>query len=70
MPESAALKHSARGPLAWLGQLLLYGAFAAFIGVLSQWPAYRHLGDDEALVKISFIHSGKPVSDCVLQSAD
>lgn len=69
MPAGAPTKPSSRGPLAWLGQVLLYGAFAAFVGVFSSWPAYRLLGDDEALIKISFIHTGKPVSDCVRQSA-
>jgi hypothetical protein len=31
-------------PLAWIGQALLYGVFALFIGVFSSWPPYRHLG--------------------------
>lgn len=69
MPEPGH-DRARRGPLAWLGQLLLYGAFAAFVGVFSNWPAYRHLGDQEALVKISFIHTGKPVADCVRPSAE
>ena len=51
-------------PMAWAGQLLLYGLFAAFIGIFSQWPPYQNLADDQALIKVSFTHSGKPVSDC------
>lgn len=65
MPEARATLNVPRSPLAWGGQVLLYGAFAAFIGVFSQWPSYHHLAPDEAVIKISFIHAGKPVADCV-----
>jgi len=51
-------------PLAWAGQLLLYGVFALVIGVFSRWPEYRHLGADRALVKLSFTHAGKRVAEC------
>lgn len=51
-------------PLAWLGQALLYGLFALIIGVFSHWPPYRHLAPDQALIKFSFNHQGKPVSEC------
>jgi len=51
-------------PLGWLGQALLYGLFALIIGVFSNWPIYRHLAPDQALIKLSFNHQGKPVSDC------
>ena len=50
--------------LSWLGQALLYGFFALVIGVFSNWPRYRQLPDDQALIKFSFTHQGKPVSDC------
>jgi hypothetical protein len=50
--------------LAWFGQALLYGAFALFIGVFSNWPPYRHLQPEQALIKVSFNHQGKPVSEC------
>ncbi len=53
-----------RGPAAWAGQALLYGLFALAVGVFSQWPTYRPLGPDEALIKLSLVHVGKPVSDC------
>jgi hypothetical protein len=57
-------------PRAWLAQGLLYGLFALFVGVFSQWPRYHPLNDGEALIKISFIHSGKPVGDCRPLSAE
>ncbi|HXE46899.1 MAG TPA: hypothetical protein VN663_00925 [Ramlibacter sp.] len=48
----------------WIGQALLYGAFAVFIGVFSSWPEYRALPPNQALVKVSFIHHGQRVADC------
>ena len=49
---------------AWIGQALLYGLFALAVGVFSQWPRYQPIRADEAQIKISFIHAGKPVGDC------
>jgi hypothetical protein len=62
MPE--ATTHRSTTPLAWVGQVFLYGLFALAIGVFSQWPPYRHLEPDQALVKLSFVRVGKPVGDC------
>lgn len=61
-------KHGA-GAGAWIGQALLYALFALFIGVFSQWPSYQHLAADQSLIKLSFSHTGKPVTECVQQSA-
>jgi hypothetical protein len=58
------------GPLGWLGQLLLYGVFAVVVGVFSRWPAYQPLANDQALIKLSFNHQGKPVADCHRPSAE
>jgi hypothetical protein len=63
-------EHTRTGPVAWIGQALLYGLFALVIGVFSRWPAYRHLGPDQALIKLSFNHQGKPVSECQRASAE
>lgn len=52
-----------------IGQALLYGVFALFIGVFSRWPSYQALAPDKALVKLSFSHHGKPVADCRPTSA-
>ncbi|HET7793523.1 MAG TPA: hypothetical protein VFL64_09065 [Rhizobacter sp.] len=57
-------------PAAWAGQLLLYALFALLIGVFSRWPPYRHLASDQSLVKISFSHTGKPVSECLSQTPE
>lgn len=58
------IAHARTTPAAWAGQLALYGLFALAIGVFSQWPRYRHLEPDQALVKVSFTRVGKPVGDC------
>ena len=56
-------------PARWLGQALLYALFAVLIGVFSRWPPYHHLGADQALIKLSFVHHGARVSECRTQSA-
>ncbi len=48
----------------WLGQIVLYGAFALFIGVFSQWPSYSALAPGQAVLKVSFIHHGQRVAEC------
>jgi hypothetical protein len=52
-----------------IGQVLLYGAFALFVGVFSRWPTYEALAPDRALIKLSFSHHGKPIADCHQTSA-
>lgn len=51
-------------PMAIAGQVLLYGLFAVAIGIFARWPPYRHLAADEAMIKLSFTHSAKHVSEC------
>ncbi|MGB7990312.1 MAG: hypothetical protein WCF44_13000 [Candidatus Methylophosphatis roskildensis] len=58
------------GAAAWIGQALLYGLFALVIGVFSSWPPYRALGSDQSLIKLSFSHTGQPVSDCKAQTPE
>jgi hypothetical protein len=49
---------------AWIGQGLLYGLFAVFIGVFSGWPRYQALPPGQAVLKVSFIHHGQRVAPC------
>ncbi len=42
-----------------IGQIILYGAFAAFIGYFATNPRYEHLAADKALLKISLSHFGE-----------
>lgn len=50
--------------LRYAAQALLYGAFAAVVGYFSTSPAFRLLADDEALLRLSLLHPGKPKGDC------
>jgi hypothetical protein len=45
-------------PVAIVGQVILYGAFAAFIGTFATAPKYRQIADDTALIKLSISHLG------------
>ncbi len=47
-----------------LGQVVLYAAFFAFLGVLSVRPRLRLMADDEAIVSISFSHAARRVGEC------
>lgn len=51
-------------------QAILYALFAAFIGYFSTSPTYRHLEDDQALLRISFRHPGKIATECRARSAE
>ena len=57
-------------PISWIGQALLYGLFALIIGYFSSSPPYRHLPADQALIKLSFSHEGKLVSECRPRTAE
>ena len=45
-------------PAAIVGQVVLYGAFAAFIGYFATSPTYKQIPDDAALIKLSISHLG------------
>ena len=46
------------------GQAVLYALFAAAIGFFSTYPRYRHLPEDQALLKLSFSHPGQLKAEC------
>lgn len=45
-------------PTAIVGQVILYGAFAVFIGYFASAPRYKQIPDDVALIKLSMSHLG------------
>ena len=45
-------------PAAIVGQIILYGAFAGFIGYFATSPTYQQIPDDVALIKLSMSHLG------------
>lgn len=56
--------------LAWLLQGVLYALFIGVLGLFSHWPQYRHLDDDQAVLKLSIVHLGERLHPCVEQSAE
>lgn len=48
----------------WPGQVTAYVLFVAFIGVFSNSPAYQHLAEDTATVKLSLRHAGQLLGEC------
>jgi hypothetical protein len=57
-------------PAAWAAQVALYTLFAIVIGAFSRWPVYHPLEAGQALIKVSFSHAAKPVSECRKQTAE
>ena len=57
-------------PLAIAREVLLYSAFAAYIGIFSGHPRYANLQPDQALLKLSFTHAGQLVQDCRQRTAE
>ena len=53
-----------KNAIRYAGQAVAYAAFAAFVGYFATFPRYQHLQPDEALLRLSFKHPGKPVGDC------
>jgi hypothetical protein len=54
----------------YLAQGLLYGAMAVVIAYFSTSPAYQHLPDGAALLRLSFSHPGKLKADCRKRTPD
>lgn len=53
-----------------LGQIVLYGIFAACIGYFSVMPEYRYADAGRAVIKLSLSHAGQRVAECVKLSPD
>ncbi len=48
----------------WFWQILAYLSFAAAIGLFTAEPELRLLGDEEAVISISFSHAAERVGEC------
>ncbi|HJV79632.1 hypothetical protein [Noviherbaspirillum sp.] len=53
----------------WIARCVLFAVFMLGVGYLSSAPAYRHLGSNEALIRLSISHTGQLVGDCRDRSA-
>jgi hypothetical protein len=47
-----------------VSEILAYAMFAAVVGLLSVWPRYELVADDQAFISIAFVHPGKRVGEC------
>ena len=57
-------------PMRYLLQGVAYAAFATVVGYFSSAPLYRQLGDHEAVLKLSFSHSGQLKFACRERSVE
>ena len=51
-------------PSQYLGQFIVYTLFAAVIGYFATAPSYTHFDQSKAMIKMSFAHGGKPITEC------
>jgi hypothetical protein len=47
-----------------LAEIVMYGVFIVFIGLLSDWPSYQLVDDDRAVISLVFSHAGNRLSEC------
>ena len=57
-------------PARYAIQGALYAAFVAVVGYFSSAPAYRHIGPDEALLRLSFSHAAQRKEACRKRSPE
>lgn len=50
--------------LRFIAQALLYVPFMVLVGYFSTSPHYRHLGADQALIRLSFSHAAQRIGEC------
>ena len=48
----------------YLGQAVAYAIFISVIGLLSVWPPYRILAEQQAMVSLSFSHAAERIAEC------
>ncbi len=56
--------------LRYAGQAVFYGLFVAFVSYFSASPAYQHFSPEQALIKLSLSHPGRPLAPCRERSAE
>ncbi len=50
--------------LQYAGQAVIYGGLMVVIGFFADTPSYQHADPDEALIRLSFVHSGNAKGGC------
>ena len=52
------------GILKWGGQAVIYAGMALWLGYFANRPVYTHLDPDQALIKLSILHSAQRKGEC------
>jgi hypothetical protein len=47
-----------------IGEVFFYGLFVAVVGLLSVWPRYELVGEQQAIISLSLTHAGKRIGEC------
>lgn len=50
--------------LRWIGQAIIYGGMALWLGYFANLPVYTHLPRDQALIKLSVVHGAQRKGAC------
>ena len=53
-----------------VGELIAYALFAAIVGLLSIWPRFELVGEQQAFISLSLIHAGERVGECRVLTQD
>ena len=53
-----------------LAEIVMYGVFIVFIGLMSDWPSYQLVDDNRAVISLVFSHAGNRLSECRTLSQD
>lgn len=51
-------------PFRWLTQALAYAVFVVLVGYFSNRPAMQLIGEEEAVIRLSFSHVGERIGEC------
>ena len=63
-PEPQAATAHPGGPARWALTALLYVVFLVPVAVFAVWPRFSLIGEDQAMVSLSFSHAGQRVGEC------
>lgn len=70
-PEQAAVVESGFSMASlYSKQALTYAVFAALVGLFSVWPRYRLIGEEQAIVSLTFSHAGQRLEECRRRSQE
>ena len=47
-----------------IGEFIAYAFFAAIVGLLSIWPKFEIIGEQQAIVSLSLTHAGERIGEC------